>query len=182
MKATGIVRKIDELGRVVIPMEIRRTLRIRDGEPLEIFTDEEGDIILRKFSSVSSFDNLAQDAAEALSESANRAIAITDRDAVVAVAGIDEDMVGRAVGPAVERCIASGELVASSHLTSGAEVVPLEDWSEEEYPEFYVLPVDADGVQGTVIVIRREGEAPLENGDLCAARSAAAILARMLRA
>ena len=52
MKATGIVRRIDDLGRVVIPKEIRRTLRIREGDPLEIFTEREGSVILRKYSPI----------------------------------------------------------------------------------------------------------------------------------
>ena len=52
MKATGIVRRIDDLGRVVVPKEIRRTLRIREGDPLEIFTDKEGEIILKKYSPI----------------------------------------------------------------------------------------------------------------------------------
>ena len=59
MKATGIVRRIDDLGRIVIPKEIRRTLRIREGDPLEIFTDREGKVILKKYSPIGELETLA---------------------------------------------------------------------------------------------------------------------------
>ena len=60
MKATGIVRRIDELGRVVVPKEIRRTLRIREGDPLEIFTNRDGEVILKKYSPIGELDNFAK--------------------------------------------------------------------------------------------------------------------------
>ena len=66
MKATGIVRRIDELGRVVIPKEIRRTLRIREGDPLEIFTDREGEVILKKYSPIGELGDFAKEYAESL--------------------------------------------------------------------------------------------------------------------
>ena len=59
MKATGIVRRIDDLGRVVIPKEIRRTLRIREGDPLEIFTDRDGEVIFKKYSPMGEMGALA---------------------------------------------------------------------------------------------------------------------------
>ena len=69
MKATGIVRRIDDLGRVVIPKEIRRTLRIKEGTPLEIFTDREGEIILKKYSPIGELNIFAKEYAEALAQS-----------------------------------------------------------------------------------------------------------------
>ena len=68
MKATGIVRRIDDLGRVVIPKEIRRTLRIKEGTPLEIFTDREGEIILKKYSPIGELSTFAREYAEALAQ------------------------------------------------------------------------------------------------------------------
>ena len=68
MRATGIVRRIDDLGRVVIPKEIRKTLRIREGDPLEIFTDHEGGIVLRKYSPIGELSGFAKQYAEALSQ------------------------------------------------------------------------------------------------------------------
>ena len=87
MKATGIVRRIDDLGRVVIPKEIRRTLRIRESDPLEIFTDREGEIILKKYSPIGELSTFAKEYAEALAQAAGCIACITDRDQVIAAAG-----------------------------------------------------------------------------------------------
>ena len=90
MKATGIVRRIDDLGRVVIPKEIRRTLRLREGTPLEIFTDREGEIILKKYSPMMELTAFSGQYAEAMAQSSGLMVCITDRDQVVAVAGGDK--------------------------------------------------------------------------------------------
>lgn len=87
MKATGIVRRIDDLGRVVIPKEIRRTLRIREGDPLEIFTDREGEIILKKYSPIGELGEFARQYADSLAQSTGNIVCITDRDQVIAFAG-----------------------------------------------------------------------------------------------
>lgn len=84
MKATGIVRRIDDLGRVVIPKEIRRTLRVREGTPLEIFTDREGEIILKKYSPMVELTAFATQYAEAMAQSTGMLVCITDRDQVIA--------------------------------------------------------------------------------------------------
>ena len=86
MKATGIVRRIDDLGRVVVPKEIRRTLRIREGDPLEIFTDREGEIILKKYSPIGELSQFAGQYAESLAQSTGHLVCITDRDHVIAAA------------------------------------------------------------------------------------------------
>ena len=87
MKETGIVRRIDDLGRVVIPKEIRRTLRIREGNPLEIFVDREGEVILKKYSPISELSDFAKEYAEALYDSLTSPVLICVRDAVIAVSG-----------------------------------------------------------------------------------------------
>ena len=98
MKATGIVRRIDDLGRVVIPKEIRRTLRIREADPLEIFTDREGEIILKKYSPLGELGNFAKEYAEALASTSGHSVCITDRDQVIAAAGgMKKDSIGAAV-------------------------------------------------------------------------------------
>ena len=81
MKATGIVRRIDDLGRVVIPKEIRRTMRIREGDPLEIYTDREGEVIFKKYSPIGELSAFA-------AQYADTAVVISDRDAVIASAGV----------------------------------------------------------------------------------------------
>ena len=87
MKATGIVRRIDDLGRVVIPKEIRRTMRIREGDPLEIFTDREGEVIFKKYSPIGELQNFATEYCETLQKTSGMPIFICDRDAVIAVSG-----------------------------------------------------------------------------------------------
>ena len=87
MKATGIVRRIDDLGRIVIPKEIRRTLRIKEGDPLEIFTDREGEVILKKYSQVGELGKFAAEFAESLAQTSGHGVCITDRDQIVAAAG-----------------------------------------------------------------------------------------------
>ena len=106
MKATGIVRRIDDLGRVVIPKEIRRTLRLREGTPLEIFTDREGEIILKKYSPMMELTTFAVQYAEAMAKSTGLLVCITDRDQVIAVAGgAKKDLLQRNISRQLEQAI-----------------------------------------------------------------------------
>ncbi len=88
MKATGIVRRIDDLGRVVIPKEIRRVLRIREGDPLEIYTDREGEVIFKKYSPIGELVSFAAQYADTLNKTCGMSVIISDRDAVIACAGV----------------------------------------------------------------------------------------------
>ena len=90
MKATGIVRRIDDLGRVVIPKEIRRTMRIREGDPLEIFTDRDGEVIFKKYSPIGELTAFAGQYAETLHKTCELSVVICDRDSVVACAGVSK--------------------------------------------------------------------------------------------
>ena len=90
MKATGIVRRIDDLGRVVIPKEIRRVMRIREGDPLEIFTNRDGEVIFKKYSPIGEFSTFATQYAETLNRICGLSIVVTDRDAVVASSGVSK--------------------------------------------------------------------------------------------
>ena len=87
MKATGIVRRIDDLGRVVIPKEIRRTMRIREGDPLEIYTDRDGEVIFKKYSPIGSLSDFATQYAESLTKTCGFPVCITDKDSIIAVSG-----------------------------------------------------------------------------------------------
>ena len=94
MKATGIVRRIDDLGRVVIPKEIRRTMRIREGDPLEIFTDRDGEVIFKKYSPIGELTAFAAQYAETLHKTCEMSVIICDRDSVVASAGVSKKEYG----------------------------------------------------------------------------------------
>ena len=87
MKATGIVRRIDDLGRVVIPKEIRRTLRIREGDPLEIYTEKDGGVIFRKYSPMGDLQEFASQMCESVSAATGHITAIADRDGIIALHG-----------------------------------------------------------------------------------------------
>ena len=103
MKATGIVRRIDDLGRVVIPKEIRRTMRIREGDPLEIYTDREGEVIFKKYSPIGEITSFAGEYAETLYKTCGLEVIICDRDAVIAVAGVSKkEYMDKALSPSLE--------------------------------------------------------------------------------
>ena len=101
MKATGIVRRIDDLGRVVIPKEIRRTMRIREGDPLEIYTSREGEVIFKKYSLLGGLEDFAAQFCDALNRTSGFTAAVTDRDAVIAITGAGKrELLGRSLSEA----------------------------------------------------------------------------------
>ncbi len=106
MKATGIVRRIDDLGRVVIPKEIRRTLRIREGDPLEIFTSNDGEVIFKKYSPIGELSAFAAQYAEILHKTSARPVIVCDRDHVVSASGVPKkELLERRISPALEELI-----------------------------------------------------------------------------
>lgn len=108
MKATGIVRRIDDLGRVVIPKEIRRTLRIKEGDPLEIFTNSEGEVIFKKYSPVGELSEVSGMFAEVLFKSSTEPVAVCDRDHIIAVSGVPKkEVLERRITPQLEELIES---------------------------------------------------------------------------
>ena len=111
MKATGIVRRIDDLGRVVIPKEIRRTMRIREGDPLEIYTDREGEVIFKKYSPIGELAIFAGEYAETLHKTCGLSVVICDRDAVIATAGVPrKEYADKALSDDLEKIIESRTL------------------------------------------------------------------------
>ena len=106
MKATGIVRRIDDLGRIVIPKEIRKTLKVKEGMPLEIYTDKEGGIILRKFLPFSEMSSLSEEFAQCAAQQTGTIVFITDREKVIAAAGYTEkDIIGQPISHTLERIL-----------------------------------------------------------------------------
>ena len=183
MKATGIVRRIDDLGRVVIPKEIRRTLRIREGDPLEIFVDREGEVILKKYSPIGELGEFAQEYADALYETTGHVAIITDRDAVVAVAGAPKKQwMDKPVIPAVER-IMEGRKPALLPRP-GETARPAEAAEEEERWDFtsmVVAPIVAEGDPiGAVVLGTKEPDRRLGDLELKLAETAAGFLAKQM--
>ncbi len=111
MKATGIVRRIDDLGRIVIPKEIRRTLRIKEGDPLEIYTDREGEVIFKKYSPIGELQNFATEYADSLQKASNMTIFICDRDEIIAVSGASKkEYLDRRISEELERIVENRSL------------------------------------------------------------------------
>ncbi len=177
MKATGIVRRIDDLGRVVIPKEIRRTLRIREGDPLEIFVDRDGEVILKKYSPISELSDFAKEYAEALYDSLGHTILITDRDSFIAVAGgSKKEYLNRNIGQVVEKVMEDRQV---SLVTSETEVEFI-DGVEEKVSSYVIGPIIANGDPiGAVLIMTKEGK-PIGEIEQKAAETAASFLARQM--
>ena len=110
MKATGIVRRIDDLGRVVIPKEIRRTMRIREGDPLEIYTAVDGEVIFKKYSPMGEMSEFAADYADVLYRAIGEPVLISDRDRIVAAAGLGKrEIIEKRISPELENLMESRE-------------------------------------------------------------------------
>lgn len=108
MKATGIVRRIDDLGRVVIPKEIRRTMRIREGDPLEIYTNSDGEVIFKKYSPMAELGPFAIEYCEVLAKASNLPVIVTDKDHVIAVSGTSKkELLERRVSSQLEELMES---------------------------------------------------------------------------
>ena len=124
MKATGIVRRIDDLGRVVIPKEIRRTMRIREGDPLEIYTDREGEVIFKKYSPIGELAAFAGQYAETLHKTCGLAVAICDRDSVIACAGISKrEYQEKSLSEAVEHMMEKRTFYANNGDTEPKNII-----------------------------------------------------------
>ena len=124
MKATGIVRRIDDLGRVVNTKEIRRTLRIREGDPLEIYTDREGEVIFKKYSPIGELASFAGQYAETLHKTCGLAVAICDRDSVIACAGISKrEYQEKSLSEAVEHMMEKRTFYANNGDTEPRSII-----------------------------------------------------------
>ncbi len=177
MKATGIVRRIDELGRIVIPKEIRRTLRIREGDPLEIYTDREGGIILKKYSPIGELATFAQDFAEALSATLGLTAVISDRDTILAASGEHKrDYYERPVSSALEEIINARTV----QKKDGPTTVPLVSGEDASLTSAQIVaPITMEGQPiGAVAVVSRGGV--IGDAEQKAAESAAMFLGRQM--
>ncbi|MFS1516810.1 stage V sporulation protein T [Bacillus sp. SCS-151] len=154
MKATGIVRRIDDLGRVVIPKEIRRTLRIREGDPLEIFVDRDGEVILKKYSPISELGNFAKEYAEALFDSLGHNVLICDRDVFIAVAGgSKKDYINKSISRMIEKSMEDRNTVLN---TEEKEISLISD-QEEQLSSYAIGPIIANGDPiGAVIIFSKD--------------------------
>ncbi|WP_238187449.1 stage V sporulation protein T [Paenibacillus sp. L3-i20] len=178
MKATGIVRRIDDLGRVVIPKEIRRTLRIREGDPLEIFVDRDGEVILKKYSPIGELGDFAKEYAESLFESTGHITLITDRDTIITVAGASKkELLDKSVGSTLESCMDNRKTVAE---VNGGTFEIVKD-VQEPYTSFVIAPIIAGGDPiGTVVLLSKEDSVKMGQMETKMAETAAGFLAKQM--
>lgn len=180
MKATGIVRRIDDLGRVVVPKEIRRTLRIREGDPLEIFTDREGEIILKKYSPIGELGAFAKQYAESLAQTMGHMVCITDRDSIIATAGgAKKDYYGKSISAQLERLIQERESLQAS--SAERKFVPIIQEEMEGIVSETICPVISEGdAIGSVVLLGKDTKAKMGEVEQKVAASAAGFLGRQM--
>ena len=182
MKATGVVRRIDDLGRIVIPKEIRRTLRIKEGDPLEIFTDKEGEIILKKYSPIGELSEFATGYAETLSKTTGHIACITDKDTVIAVSGgSKKEFLEHSVSPELEKVMENKEIYTSKANNEIALPITQNDTKDRRYNSQVIYPIIADGdVIGSVILLSKEENTKMGETELKVVQSAAGFLSSQM--
>ncbi|MRG88179.1 stage V sporulation protein T [Salinibacillus xinjiangensis] len=176
MKATGIVRRIDDLGRVVVPKEIRRTLRIREGDPLEIFVDREGEVILKKYSPINELGDFAKEYAEALFDTLGHTVLISDRDEFIAVAGgSKKEYLNKNISSQIEKIMEDRSVVTEKSEQS----VEFVDGKEETIASYTMAPIVANGDPVGCVVLVSQDQV-IGESEQKAAETAAGFLARQM--
>lgn len=179
MKATGVVRRIDDLGRIVIPKEIRRTMRIREGDPIEIFTDREGEVILKKYSPIGEMGDFAASYADALAKTSGHVICITDKDNVIAVAGAPKkDFLEKKISDDIEKLMTEKTFVVRPKEEEAFSVI---QGDTGKYTPGVVAPILAEGDSvGSVIFLSQDPAVSMGEVESKLAHSAAGFLGRQL--
>lgn len=182
MRATGIVRRIDELGRVVIPKEIRRTLRIREGAPLEIYTDNDGEVVLKKYSPIGEISAVAQDYSDSLYRTLGLITLVCDRDQIVSCAGVSrKEMVEKPLSPEVEQILEERKS-AMYNAASGERMIPVhaED-APNQYTAQLVVPILSDGeIIGGILLLSKDNGAQMTDVEQKVAETTAQIIGRQM--
>lgn len=178
MKATGIVRRIDDLGRIVIPKEIRRTLKIREGDPLEIFTDREGGVVFRKYSPVGDLQTVAAQMCESMGAATGRIAAVTDRESIIALHGAPRrELMDKPTSAELESLMEQRK----NYLYRFGDPQIRVSESAGQYRLGAASPIVSHGdLMGSVLFLLHEGDRPLQESDRTMTRMAAEFLASQL--
>lgn len=179
MKATGIVRRIDDLGRIVIPKEIRRTLHIRESDPLEIFTDREGQVILKKYSPIGEMTTFAKQYAESLAQVSGHVALIADRDQFIASAGGYRQLVNCPVSRQLEELVNNRETIIASK--GDRNFIRICDEGEAEYQHQTIAPIICEGdIIGSVVLLENDNKGKMGEVEQKLVLSAAGFLGRQM--
>lgn len=147
MKATGIVRRIDDLGRVVVPKEIRRTLRIREGDPLEIFTEQNGAIVLKKYSPIGELSTFAAQYATSMAEAAGSLVCVMDRDRIIAAAGNGKkNYDGKPISPEMEQFIEARGCQVADAQEKNCKKLTLDDAMQYQTQALATIICEGDAI------------------------------------
>ena len=178
MKATGIVRRVDDLGRIVIPKEIRRTLRIREGDPLEIYTEKDGGVIFRKYSPMGDLQEFAAAMCESIGSATGDIAAVADRDSIIALHGAPKrELMDKPNSPELEKLM---EQRRHYLFKSGDTPIRAAD-GEEKYHLGAASPILSQGdLMGCVMLLLEESDNPLQEADQSLTRLAAGFLGRQM--
>ena len=178
MKATGIVRRVDDLGRIVIPKEIRRTLRIREGDPLEIYTEKDGGVIFRKYSPMGDMQEFAVQMCEAIGTSTGRIAAVADRDSIIALHGAPRrELVDKPNSAGLDKLM---EQRRHYRYQTGDPLIPAIEGTEK-YHLGVAAPILSRGdLMGCVMLLLDENGQPLPEAEQKIAQTAAGFLGRQM--
>lgn len=180
LRATGIVRRIDDLGRIVVPKEIRRTLRIREGDPLEIFTDREGEIILKKYSPIGELAQFAGEYSESLSQTTGHLVIITDCDHVVAAAGAGKkEFEGKAISRQLEEAIGERKNFLASKDDGNFIRITQDDAGEYGQQSVSTIICEGDAI-GAVVLCNKDENVKMSETESKLAIAAAGFLGRQM--
>ncbi len=162
MKATGIVRRIDDLGRVVIPKEIRRTMRIREGDPLEIFTNPEGEVIFKKYSPIGELNEFAAQYCDVLHRTGGYPFAICDRDRIIAVSGLPKkDLLEHRISAEVDTALEKRQTYLRKRSETSMHLC-----GDSDRPVDMLVPIlSAGDITGGVVLLGESDEGSVKAGE-----------------
>ena len=178
MKATGIVRRIDDLGRVVIPKEIRRTMRIREGDPLEIFTDKDGELIFKKYSPIGELSDFAAQICDSLRKSTDGIAAVCDRDSIIAIAGgAKKELLDKPISPQLTEIMDSR---STYRHANGGSSLPV-SMADDKFCLSVAAPVISEGdIMGCVLFVTPRNSAPASEVEYKLAQTVAIFLGKQM--
>ena len=182
MKATGVVRRIDDLGRIVIPKEIRKVLRIKEGDPIEIFTGREGEVILKKYSPIGELSEFATNYAETLAKTTGHIACITDKDTIIAVSGgSKKEFLEQDISQELEKLMEDKEVYTSKENSDISMPITKNEKSENKKNAQIVYPIISNGdTIGTVILMSKDSKTKMNEVEKKVAQSAATFLASQM--
>ena len=178
MKATGIVRRVDDLGRIVIPKEIRRTLRIREGDPLEIYTEKDGGVIFRKYSPMGDLQEFAAQMCESIGSATGHIAAVADRDAIIALHGVPKrELMDKPNSPELDKLMES----RTHYLCKPGDIPVRPTDSTEKYQLGVASPILSQGdLMGCVMLLLNDDSAPVTEADQKLTQTIAGFLGKQM--